>query len=73
MNTEALGGRKFILAVICLAFLYLDFIFMMMMKWLTPDRCMSFLTYLPIILGLFGIGNAIDKKLQPQGGVQNGK
>jgi hypothetical protein len=70
VNTEALGGRKFILAMVCLAFLFLDFIFMGVRGWLTPDKCMVFLTYLPIILGLFGLGNAWDKKQQPQGGAK---
>jgi len=71
--TDKLGGRKFILTLICLLFLIGDFVYMAISGWLIADDCMQFLTYLPIILGIYAGVNIWEKNINKEKEVSNGK
>lgn len=68
MNTNKLGGRKFILALLSLNFVISIFIVMLIKKWLNAGYCMQFVTYIPIIMGLFVGGNIAEKLIAKKNG-----
>jgi len=68
LNTNKLGGRKFIAFLMTMGFLIGIFIVMLFKEWLTGERCMTFVTVLPMIVGLFIGGNIIEKQILKGGG-----
>jgi len=68
-----LGGRKFTLAILSLIFLWGVFIYMAVTKMLTADKCMVFVTTIPILMGLFITGNLSEKYIDKIKGGKNGK
>lgn len=68
-----LGGRKYLLAIACIVSLWGIFIYMAGTKMLTADKCMVFVTTLPILMGLFITGNLSDKYIDKIKGEKNGK
>jgi uncharacterized ion transporter superfamily protein YfcC len=65
---EHLGGRKFIAFLVAFAFVYLVFTVMLIKHWLDARVCMEFLTYVPIILGVFVAGNTVGKFVKKKEG-----
>lgn len=59
-----MGGRKFILALLTLGFMIMIFVVMLIKGWLNSSYCMQFLTYLPIVMGLFVAGNISEKFIE---------
>lgn len=63
-----LGGRKFIAFLITVLFLIGIFATMLVKNWLTAGHCMTFVTVLPVIVGLFIGGNIAEKQILKRGG-----
>jgi uncharacterized ion transporter superfamily protein YfcC len=62
-----LGGRKFILALLSLGFMIMVFIVMLIKGFLTADKCMQFITYVPIVMTIFVGGNVLEKQINKGG------
>jgi len=66
---DALGGRKFIIALICCGLEGVIFITMLILtilkfrdiSWLTGERCMAFVYVIPTLAGIFCASNVGEK------------
>lgn len=64
-----LSSRKFVIAVLCMLFFIGHFVYMAIMKWLTADKAMQYLNYIPMFMGIYSAANVLDKKEQNNGGI----